>query len=119
MGKEACDKTKIESLAKAYATNSGLRAVVPYCCSWSYCNFNETSLTMTDPSAPLLRQLEESSNTKVASEANSTTVKTTTSKESNGTETTSTKSEASGIQNHVVLTQMVWILLTINKNYFC
>ena len=56
--KDACEKTKIESLANSYEINSGLRGVVPYCCSWSYCNFNETSLAMTDPSAPLLRQLE-------------------------------------------------------------
>ena len=56
--KEACDKTEIEKLKNKFQQNSGLGEIVPYCCSWSYCNFNESSLTMTDPSAPLLQKLE-------------------------------------------------------------
>ena len=55
--KDACDKTKIEEIKTKFEGNSGLRGIVPYCCSWSYCNFNETTLTMTDSSAPLLKQI--------------------------------------------------------------
>ena len=56
--KDACDKTEIEELKSKFEQKAGLSGVVPYCCSWSYCNFNESSLTMTDPSAPLLQKLE-------------------------------------------------------------
>ena len=58
--KEACEKNELEKLAKAYETTAGFGsgAIAPQCCSWSFCNFNSTTLTSTDPNAPLLRQLE-------------------------------------------------------------
>ena len=58
--KDACETNGFENRIKAYEINAGLGAgsITFNCCSWSYCNYNASSLSLTDPSASLLRQLE-------------------------------------------------------------
>ena len=58
--KEACEKNEVDKKARAYEASASLTsgAVTAQCCSWSHCNFNATTFSLTDPSAPVLRQLE-------------------------------------------------------------
>ena len=58
--KEVCETNEIDQFAHTYERSAGLGSgmITSQCCSWSYCNFNATSLSITDPTAPLLLQLE-------------------------------------------------------------
>ena len=58
--KQSCETNGLDKIAKAYEINAGLGtgSVAVKCCNWSYCNYNASSLSLTDPSASLLRQLQ-------------------------------------------------------------